>query len=329
MAYVVAMDQGICIHSFGGREVLELRDIEPPRLGPQDVLVRVAAAGVNFIDVYQRSGAYRRPLPFVLGLEGAGVVEVIGDGVSGLEVGDRVAWAQGSASYATHVVLPAALLVPVPRELPLEVAAALMLQGMTAHYLCHSVRNSRPGDVALVHAAAGGTGQLLVQLLKQAGVRVLATCSTEAKAELARQAGADEVILYTRGEFAEEARALSDGLGVDVVYDSVGRATFDGSLRALKPRGLCVLFGQSSGAVPPFEPQRLNQGGSLFLTRPTLGHYIATREALLERANAVLSWGVAGSLRPRIHAQLPLAKAAEAHALLEGRQTTGKVLLLP
>lgn len=323
------MDQAICVTRFGGREVLELRDFNPGPIAPDHVLVRVAAAGVNFIDIYQRSGAYQRPLPFVLGLEGAGLVEVLGEGVKDLRVGDRVAWAQGAGSYATHVLVPAAALVTVPRELPLEQAAALMLQGMTAHYLAHGVRQTRPSDVALVHAAAGGTGQLLVQLLKQAGARVIATCSTPAKAELARAAGADEVILYTRSDFDSEARKLTAGLGVDVVYDSVGRTTFDGSLRALKPRGLCVLFGQSSGPVPAFDPQRLNQAGSVFLTRPTLAHYIATREELVARATAVLSSAVQGTLRANIHAQLPLAKASEAHAMLEARETAGKVLLLP
>ncbi|MFI5308893.1 MAG: quinone oxidoreductase family protein [Polyangiales bacterium] len=323
------MGEAIYVGRHGGPEVLELRAHEPGEPGPGRARVRVEAAGVNFIDTYQRSGAYPRPLPFAAGLEGAGVVERVGEGVAELSPGDRVAWAQVPGSYATVLVAPVGALVRIPDPVPTEIAAAAMLQGMTAHYLVHGVRNPQPGDVALVHAAAGGTGQLLVQMLVVAGARVIATCSTEDKARLAREAGADEVIRYTEVDFAAEARRLTSGRGVDVVYDSVGQSTFDGSLRALRPRGLCVLFGQASGAVPPFDPQRLSQGGSLFLTRPTLAHYTATRQELELRAHAVLDAVSRGALRVRIDRSFPLAQAAEAHRLLESRGSAGKVLLLP
>jgi NADPH2:quinone reductase len=284
---------------------------------------------VNFIDTYQRSGLYPRPTPFVLGLEGAGTIETVGPGVQGLRSGQRVAWASAPGSYATHVLVPAASLLPIPDAVSTEVAAAVMLQGMTAHYLTHGVRETKPGDQVLVHAAAGGTGQLLVQLLKRAGARVIGTCSTAAKAELARLAGADEVIRYDEVEFAAEARKLTNGRGVDVVYDSVGRSTFDGSLTSLRARGLLVLFGASSGPVPAFDLQRLNQLGSLFVTRPSLAHYVATRAELEQRASDVFEAIAGGALRVRIDRSYPLREVADAHRMLEGRGTTGKLLLTP
>lgn len=326
---VTPMTQAIFVSKHGGPEVLELREHDPGEPKAGQVRVRVEAAGVNFIDTYQRSGMYPRPTPFVLGLEGAGTIERVGEGVADLQVGQRVAWSQVAGSYAHAVLAPAASLIAIPNDVQTEVAAAAMLQGMTADYLVYGVRETEPGDVALVHAAAGGTGQLLVQMLKHAGARVIGTCSTKEKAALAREAGADEVILYTETDFAAEARRLTDGAGVDVVYDSVGKTTFDGSLKALRPRGLMVLFGAASGAVPPFDPQRLNQHGSLFLTRPTLFSYTATREEFAMRASAVLSSIGLGELKVRIDKTYPLSAAAEAHKHLEARGTLGKVLLLP
>jgi NADPH2:quinone reductase len=323
------MPQAIMVERVGGPEVLCLRDYDPGAPGPGQVRVRVEAAGVNFIDTYLRSGAYARPLPFGLGLEGAGVVEQLGPGVTELEVGSRVAWAQLAGSYANFVVGPVESLLRVPQGIASETAAAAMLQGMTAHYLVHAVRDTQAGDTALVHAAAGGTGQLLVQLLKRAGARVIGTCSSEPKAALAREAGADEVIRYDHQDFTAETRRLTEGRGVDVVYDSCGRMTFDGSLKALRARGLLVLFGQASGPVPTFDLQRLNQHGSLFVTRPSLAHYVATRAELELRANAVFGAIAAGALRVRIDRRLPLAEAQAAHRLLEARGTSGKVLLLP
>jgi NADPH2:quinone reductase len=323
------MTQAIFVARHGGPEVLEAREHDPGEPQAGQVRIRVEAAGVNFIDTYLRAGAYPRPAPFVLGLEGAGTIERVGEGVADLQVGQRVAWAQVASSYAHAVVAPAASLIAIPKDVPSDVAAAAMLQGMTADYLVYGVRETEPGDVALVHAAAGGTGQLLVQMLKQAGARVIGTCSTQEKAELARAAGADDVILYTEADFAAEARRLTEGRGVDVVYDSVGKTTFDSSLKALKPRGLMVLFGQSSGAVPPIDLQRLNQHGSLFVTRPSLAHYVATREELAMRASAVLTAIALGELKVRIDKAFPLTQAADAHRYLEARETRGKVLLLP
>jgi NADPH2:quinone reductase len=289
----------------------------------------VTAAGVNFIDVYFRTGAYPRPLPFVCGLEGAGVVEAKGKGVTGPEVGARVAWAGVPGSYATHLIAPADRVVAVPEAVSDSVAAAAMLQGMTAHYLVHGCREIRRGEVALVHAAAGGAGLLLVQLLKRAGARVIGTCSTKEKEAIARAAGADDVIRYTEEDFAEGVRRITGGRGADVVYDSVGRDTFEGSLQSLRPRGLLVLFGQSSGAVPPFDLNRLNGAGSLFVTRPSLAHYTADRAELTERAGAVFDAIREGSLAVRIGGEYPLAEAADAHRALAGRATTGKLLLHP
>ena len=323
------MPTAIFVSRHGGPEVLQAREHDPGAPGAGQVRVRVEAAGVNFIDTYLRSGAYRREPGFVLGLEGAGTIESVGAGVADLRVGQRVAWAQVAGSYADAVVAPAQALVAIPDGVATNVAAAAMLQGMTADYLVYGVRETESGDVALVHAAAGGTGQLLVQMLKQAGLRVFGTCSTPQKAALARKAGADEVILYTEVDFASEVRRLTEGRGVDVVYDSVGKTTFEGSLKSLRPRGLLVLFGQASGAVPPFDLQRLNQHGSLFVTRPSLTHYLATREELALRADAVFDGIAHNELKIRIDRVFPLAQAADAHRHLEARATHGKVLLMP
>lgn len=324
-----AGDRAVWVRETGGPDVLRLEEVSPGAPGPGAVRVRTAACGVNFIDVYFRTGLYPRPLPFVLGLEGAGTVEAVGEGVTDLAEGDRVAWSSVPGSYADAVMAPTALLVRVPEGVALDVAAASMLQGMTAHYLVHGTRETRPGDVALVHAAAGGVGLLLVQILKAAGATVIGTCSTEEKEALARDAGADHVIRYTQEEFAPRTRELTDGRGVDVVYDSVGQTTFPGSLASLRPRGLLVLFGQSSGKVPPFDLQQLNDRGSLFVTRPSLLHYTATREELELRSREVLNAVVRGELEVRIGARFALDDAAEAHRALEGRRTTGKVLLVP
>jgi len=317
------------VHETGGPEVLRVEEEAPAEPGPGAVRVRTAAVGVNFIDVYFRTGLYPRPLPFVLGLEGAGTIEAVGEGVAGFAAGDRVAWASAPGSYADHVNAPERMIVRVPDGVSDEVAAASMLQGMTAHYLTHGVRETRPGDVALVHAAAGGVGLLLVQMLKAAGATVIGTCSTEEKEALARGAGADLGVRYTERDFEAAAREATEGRGVDVVYDSVGKTTFEKSLGSLRPRGLLCLYGQSSGPVPPFELQTLNDRGSLFVTRPSLMHYTATREELELRAGEVLGAVAKGALDVRIGARFPLADAAEAHRALEGRATTGKVLLLP
>jgi NADPH2:quinone reductase len=319
----------VFVRENGGPEVLRLEEHDPGAPGSGEVRVRIAAAGVNFIDVYMRTGLYPRPVPFVLGLEGAGLVEAVGAGVQGLSEGDRVAWSSVAGSYAAVVLAPASSLVRVPEGMSDETAAAVMLQGMTAHYLVHGTRETRPGDTALVHAAAGGTGLLLVQTLKHAGATVFGTCSTEEKAKLAREAGCDHVIRYTEQDVVEEVRGRTDGRGVDVVYDSVGQTTIDASLRSLRVRGLLVLFGQSSGVVPPIEPYRLNILGSLFLTRPTLAHYTATREELELRAGAVLGGVADGSLHVHIGARYALDRVANAHRALEGRLTTGKLLLIP
>ena len=322
------MPQAIMVRETGGAEVLRCEPFAPAEPGPGQLRVAVHASGVNFIDVYFRTGLYPRPLPYVAGLEGAGVVEAVGPGVA-LYPGARVAWASVPGSYASHVVAPVAQIVPVPEGVALDVAAAVMLQGMTAHYLTHDTWRLQPGQSCLVHAAAGGVGLLLIQLLVEAGARVIGTCSSEEKEALARSAGAHDVVRYERGDFAPEVRRLTEGRGCDVVYDSVGQATFEGSLKSLRPRGLLVLFGQSSGPVPPFELGRLNALGSLFVTRPSLAHYTADRAELEQRSGAVLGAIAAGRLHVRIGARFPLVDAAEAHRALEGRRTTGKVLLLP
>jgi NADPH2:quinone reductase len=323
--------QAAYVTRTGGPEVLEYTEVEAPVAGPGKVLVKVAAAGVNFIDIYLRSGLYPRPLPAVPGGEGAGTVEAVGAGVEGLAVGDRVAWADGNVgSYAEYDVVAADRVVHVPDAVDLETAAASMLQGMTAHYLTNSTWPLKAGDTALVHAAAGGMGLLLSQIGKIKGARVIGTTSTEAKAELAREAGADAVINYTEVEdLAAEVRALTDGRGVDVVYDGVGKTTFDASLASLRPRGLLALYGGASGPVPPVDPQVLNRMGSLFLTRPTLVHHIATREELEWRSGEILGAVADGSLKINVGARFGLHQAADAHTALAGRATTGKVLLIP
>jgi NADPH2:quinone reductase len=319
----------IAVHETGGPEVLRVEERELADPGPGQVRIRTRAAGVNYIDVYFRTGLYARPVPFVAGLEGAGEVESVGPDVRGLSAGDRVAWSSVPGSYASGVLAPAASVVRVPDSVDDRVAAAAMLQGMTAHYLVHGVRETRAGDVALVHAAAGGAGLLLVQMLAAAGATVIGTCSTAEKEQLARAAGAAHVIRYTERDFAPAVRELTNGRGADVVYDSVGRTTFEGSLASLRPRGLLALFGQSSGPVPPFDLGRLNAMGSLFVTRPSLAHYTADRAELELRAGAVFAGIASGALDVRVGAEFPLARAADAHRALEGRATTGKVLLVP
>lgn len=291
--------------------------------------MRLAAAGVNFIDVYFRTGLYKAPLPAAIGQEGAGIVEAVGPNVNEVSVGDRVAWAGPRGSYAEMAVVPASALVRIPNGIDFSVAAAVMLQGMTAHYLTHSTYPVKQGDVVLVHAAAGGVGLLLIQMAKMQGARVIGTASTETKANLAIETGADAVILYTRQDFEPEVKRLTDGRGVDVVYDSVGQSTFTKSLVCLRPRGMMVTFGQSSGPVPPVDPLTLSQTGSLFLTRPVLGHYTATRLELLWRADDVLGWVASGKLKVRIDRSYPLADAPHAHIALESRKTSGKLLLIP
>lgn len=321
------MTRAIVVHQTGGPEALRLEDRDPGAPGPGQARVRVSHAGVNFIDVYFRTGTYPRPVPFTLGLEGAGVVEALGPEVSGPRAGARVAWATVPGSYAQAVLAPATALVAIPDGVESDLAAAAMLQGMTAHYLTHTTWRTRPGDVALVHAAAGGMGLLLTQLLKAAGATVIGTCSTAEKEELARGAGADHVIRYVDEPVAEAVERITAGRRCDVVYDGVGRSTFDASLASLRPRGLLALYGQASGPVPPFDLQRLNAAGSLFVTRPSLGHYIATRTELEERAGFVLSAIASDALSVRIGARFALEKAADAHRALEGRRTSGKVLL--
>ncbi|HXE58427.1 MAG TPA: quinone oxidoreductase [Gemmatimonadales bacterium] len=320
----------IQVERYGGPEVLVVREVPEPVPGPGQALVRIEAVGVNFIDVYHRTGRYPIPTPFVPGQEGAGVVVALGEGAgaAGIAVGDRVAWANQLGSYAELALVPVAKLVPVPAELPPELAAAAMLQGITAHYLVTDTFPLRPGHTALVHAGAGGVGLLLTQMAKRRGARVIATVSSDEKAALSREAGADHVVVYTREDFRDEVRRLTDGRGVDVVFDSAGKSTFDRSLESLRPRGMLVLFGASSGPVPPVDPMRLNQG-SFYLTRPTVGHYVATREELLARAGDVLGQVRSGALRVRIGARHPLVEARRAHRELEARATTGKVLLVP
>ncbi|MEN9936303.1 MAG: hypothetical protein RLZZ387_2882 [Chloroflexota bacterium] len=321
--------KAVRVHEFGGPEVLRIDDVPQPEPGPGEARVRIEAAGVNFIDIYHRTGAYKGALPLTLGQEGAGVVEAVGSNVSQVAVGDRVAYASVQGAYAEQQIVPADRLVPIPEGVSTRDAAAVLLQGLTAHYLAFSSYPLRPGDTALVHAAAGGLGLLLVQIARRRGARVIGTVSTEAKAALARQAGADEVILYTQEEFAPAVKRMTGGRGVDVVYDSVGKTTFDGSMSCLRPRGFLVLCGQSSGAVPPMDPQRLNAGGSLFLTRPTLAHHVATRDELLARAGDLFRWIAAGELSVRVDSTYPLTEAGAAQEALAGRGTTGKLLLIP
>jgi NADPH:quinone reductase len=317
----------IQVSSPGGAERMALVEAPVPAPGPGQALVKIAASGVNFIDVYFRSGLYTAETPMTLGSEASGIVEGVGPGVAEVGVGDRVAYAMARGSYAEYAVVPAAQLVKIPDGIDFVTAAGVMLQGMTAHYLTRSTYPLKPGDTCLVHAAAGGAGGLIVQMARTLGARVLGTTSTPAKAAIARKAGADEVILYTETAFDAEVKRLTDGRGVDVVYDSVGRATFEGSLNSLRPRGLLALFGQSSGSVPPFDPSILNGKGSLFLTRPSLAHYLRSRDELLWRAGDVFTALQSGALALRVYRTLPLDQAAEAHRLLEGRVTTGKIVL--
>ena len=319
--------KAIRVHEPGGPETLEVEDVALPEPAAGQARVHLHAIGVNFIDVYHRTGLYKVPPPFTPGSEGAGVVTAVGEGASA-RIGDRVAWAGALGSYAEEALVPAEKLVPVPDGLDWEEAAAVPLQGMTAHYLATDTHRLKAGDVALVHAAAGGVGLLLVQVAKMKGAHVLGTVSTEEKAALARAAGADETILYTQEDFLETVKHLTAGRGVDVVYDSVGRTTFDRSLDALAVRGTLALYGQSSGVVAPIDPARLAVKG-VFLTRPTLWHYTATREELLGRAGDVFSWVASGLLKLRIHRTFPLEGAADAHRLLESRQSAGKLLLIP
>lgn len=317
----------IVARQSGGPEVLESAEVERPTPGPGQLLVKVAATGVNFIETYQRGGMYKVTYPFTPGSEAAGTVEEVGEGVEGFAVGSRVATAEGQECYAEYTVLDAAKALPVPDGVDLHTAAALPLQGMTAHYLINSSFNVQPGHTVLVHAGAGGVGLLITQLLKIRGARVVTTVSTDEKEELSRAAGADEVLRYEG--FADAVRELTNGVGVDVVYDGVGKDTFDGSLASLRPRGFLVLFGAASGAVPPVDPQRLNAGGSLSLTRPTLVHFLANPQERLWRSSEIFGAVADGSLKVRIGATYPLAEARRAHEDLEGRRTTGKILLVP
>ncbi len=321
--------KAIRVEKCGGPEQLVYKEIEKPGLQANEALIKIEAIGVNFIDVYHRTGLYPVALPFTTGTEAAGTVESIGSEVSDIAVGDRVAYAMNLGSYAEYAAVLAARLVKLPEGIDAQTGAAAMLQGMTAHYLSTSTYPLKDGDTALVHAAAGGVGLLLIQMAKRLGARVFGTVSTPEKARLALDAGADEVILYTEQDFQQEVRRLTNGKGVQVVYDSVGKTTFSKSLDSLAPRGMLALFGQSSGIVPPFDAAALAQKGSLFLTRPSLAHYILTRDELLRRAGDVLSWITTGELKLRIDKTFPLSEAAEAHRQLEGRATTGKILLVP
>ena len=321
--------KAIQVKQVGGPEVMEVAEVPVPQPKANEAVVKVAASGVNFIDIYFREGRYKAPLPFVPGQEGAGVVSAVGLEVKSVKVGDRVAWTGLLGSYAEYSAVAADRLVPIPAGVSEQQAAAVMLQGMTAHYLSHDTYPLKRGETALVHAAAGGVGLLLVQMAHNIGARVIATVSTEKKANLAREAGADEVVLYTQTDFEAETKRLTGGTGVDVVYDSVGKTTFDKGLNILRPRGMMVLFGGSSGAVPPFDLIVLSQKGSLYVTRPTVAHYIATREELLARSGALFGMMAAGKLKLRIEHMYPLAGAQRAHRDLEGRKTTGKLLLIP
>jgi NADPH2:quinone reductase len=321
--------KAIQIQAAGGPEVLQLVDLPIPQPGPGQVLIRIEATGVNFIEAYFRRGQYKTSFPFVPGSEAAGTVEEFGAGVTGFTAGDLVASTSVIGSYAEYALVPAAQLIKVPDGLSPEQAAAAMLQGMTAHYLAYSTFPLKAGDTALVHAGAGGVGLLLTQMASHIGARVITTVSTPAKAELSREAGASDVILYTKQDFEVEVKRLTAGRGVDVVYDSVGKTTFEKSLNCLRPRGMLALFGGSSGAVPPFDLIQLSTKGSLFVTRPTLWHYISTRAELEKRSGDVLGWAVSGRLKLRTEHIYALADAAQAHVDMESRKTTGKILLEP
>ena len=321
--------KAIQFHSTGGPEVLQLADLPIPEPGPGQVLLRIEAIGVNFIEIYFRKGVYKSALPLIPGSEAASTVEELGPGVTGFAAGDAVVSCAVIGSYAEYALVPAAQLVKIPQGVTMEQAAAAMLQGMTAHYLAFSTYPLKAGNTALVHAGAGGVGLLLTQIATRIGARVITTVSTKAKAELSREAGASDVILYTKKDFEAEVKRLTGGKGVDVVYDSVGKTTFEGSLNSLRPRGLLALFGASSGPVPPFDLVQLNSKGSLFITRPTLWHYIATRAELEWRSSEVLNWVAKGDLKLRTEFTYPLAEAAKAQIDLEERKTTGKILLVP
>jgi NADPH:quinone reductase len=321
--------KAIQITQVGGPEAMELAELPIPQPKANEAVVELSASGVNFIDIYNREGRYKVPLPFVLGQEGAGIVTAVGADVKFVKTGDRVAWTSILGSYAEYAALPAERLVPIPENVSDQQAAATMLQGLTAHYLTHDTFPLKRGDTALVHAAAGGVGLLLTQMAHNLGAHVIATVSTEEKAKLAREAGADDIILYTQTDFEAETKRLTGGKGVDVVYDSVGKTTFEKGLNVLRPRGMMALFGGSSGAVAPFDPITLTQKGSLFLTRPSLGNYIATRDELVTRSAAVFGMIASGKLKLRIEHTYPLAETERAHRELEGRKTTGKLLLIP
>lgn len=321
--------KAVRVHQFGGLEALKVEDSPMAEPGQGETRVKTEAIGVNFLDIYQRIGRYQGKPPFTLGQEAAGTVDAVGPGVTDLKPGDRVAYASVQGSYAEYAIVPAWRLVPIPEALDVQQAAAAMVQGMTAHYLAFSTYPLKAGETALVHAAGGGTGQMLVQVAKRCGARVIGTVSSEEKAMLAREAGTDEIILYTQVDFETEVKRLTENAGVDVVYDSVGKDTFDKGLNCLRRRGYMVLYGASSGPVPPVDPQILNAKGSLYLTRPYIGHYTADRAELLERANDVFNWLAAGELKVHIDKTFPLTDVAEAHRYLEGRQSKGKILLIP
>jgi len=317
------------VHEYGGVEVLKYEDVSMPEPGEGEVRVKIEAAGVNFIDIYHRIGRYQGSLPLTLGLEGGGVVDAVGSNVTDVKPGDRVAYAGVQGSYAEYAIAPAWKLIQIPSEVDIQRATAAMLQGITAHYLTHSTYPLKQGETILVHAAGGGTGQLLVQMAKLIGVHVIGTVSTEEKAALALEAGADEVINYVEKDFETEVKRLTNNAGVDVVYDSVGKDTFEKSLNCIRRRGYMVLFGQSSGSAPSMDPQILNPKGSLFLTRPTIGHYIADRAELSGRVNDLFNWMAIDRLKVRIDQTFPLSNSAEAHQYLEARKTKGKLLLIP
>jgi len=321
--------KAIRVYEAGGPEVLRYEDVSVPEPGPAEALVEIEAIGLNFIDIYYRKGLYEGAFPFIPGFEAAGTVKAVGPEVREVEVGDRVVYSLALGAYAEQASVPAWKLVKLPSGIDPQQAAAIILQGMTAHYLTHSAYGLTSGETALVHAAAGGVGQLLVQMAKMRGARVIGTVSSEEKAELVRQIGADEVILYTEKDFESEVHRLTQAAGVEVVYDSVGKTTFEKSLNCLKTRGYMVLFGQSSGSVPPIDPQILNTKGSLFLTRPSLFHYVSSRGQLLRRAEEVLMWVANGDLKVQISEKFPLSEASDAHTAIEERKTTGKILLLP
>ena len=321
--------KAIRVHTPGGPDVMKLEDVPEPKAGPGQVVVKLEAAGLNYIDVYFRTGTYKAPLPLTPGLEGAGTVTQVGDGVKDLKVGDRVAYTGIPGSYAQMNVAPADRLVKLPDKLSFRDGAAAMLQGMTAHYLTRSTYPLTSGDICLVHAAAGGMGLLLTQLGKMFGATVIGTVSTDEKAALAKEAGADHVILYSKQDFVAEVKRITNNRGVDVVYDGVGATTFEKGLTCIRPRGVMALYGAASGPVAPLDLQLLNANGSLFVTRPSLNHHIASREELVQRSGDMLGWIRDGKLKLRVETTFPLDKAAEAHRALEGRKTTGKVLLIP